>query len=89
MLESIHAFGDLIVYPAVVGVLFKFVLINDFLGEYAEFDSCILWPIKRSVEVEVGEICCHVLGPWSGEGAVDDQLDCFKGPRLGSTIVGI
>ena len=89
MLESIHAFGDLVVYPAVVGILFKFVLINDFLGEYAEFDLRILWTIKWSVEVEVGEVRCHVLGPRSGESAVDDQLDHDKGPCLGSTIVGM
>ena len=39
----------LVVYPAVVGIMFKFVLIDDFLGEYAEFDLRILWLIKRSV----------------------------------------
>ena len=30
-----------------------------------------------------------MLGSRRGEGAVDDQLDSFKGPRLGSTIAGI
>jgi hypothetical protein len=45
--------------------------------------------MEGSVEVEVGEVCCRILGPRCGEGAVDNQLDRFKGPRLGTTITGL
>ncbi len=89
MFEPVHAFEELVVYPAIVAILLEFILINDFLGNYAELDSHILWLIKGSVEVEVGEVSCHILGPRRGEGAVDNQLDRFKGPRLGTTITGV
>ncbi len=89
MFEPVHAFGELIVYPAVVGILLKFILINDFLGNYAELDSCIFWSIEGSVEVEVGVVRYHILGPRHGEGAVDNQFDRFEGPRLGTTITGV
>jgi hypothetical protein len=59
------------------------------LGNYAELDLRILWSIKGSIEVEVGEVRYHILGPWRGEGAVDNQLDHFEGPRLGTTITGV
>ncbi len=52
-------------------------------------DSRILWSIKGSVEVEVGEVRCHILGPQRGVGAVDNQLDRFEGPCLGTTITGV
>jgi hypothetical protein len=89
LFEPVHAFGELVVYPAVVGILLKFILIDDFLGNYTELDSRILWLIKGSVEVEVGEVRCHIPGPRRGEGAVDNQLDHFEGPCLGTTITGV
>jgi hypothetical protein len=72
LFEPVHAFEELAVYPAIVGILLKFILIDDFLGNYAELDSHIFWSIKGSVEVEVGEVRCHILGPQHGEGAVDN-----------------
>ncbi len=72
-----------------MGILLEFILIDDFLGNYAELDSRILWSIKGSVEVEVGEVRCHIPGPRHGEGAVDNQLDRFEGPRLGTTITSV
>ncbi len=89
MFEPVNAFGELVVYPAIVGILLEFILIDDFLGNYAELVSRILWSIEGSVEVEVGEVRCHILGPRCGEGAVDNQLDRFEGPRLGTTITGV
>ena len=59
------------------------------MGEYAELDLRIFWSIEGGVKVEVGEVCCNKLGPRSEESAVDDQLDSFKGPRLGFTIAGV
>ncbi len=72
-----------------MGILLKFILIDDFLGNYAELDSRILRSIEGSVEVEVGEVRCHIPGPQRGEGAVDNQLDRFEGPRLGTTITSV
>ena len=89
LLGHVHAFGELVVYPAIVGVLFESILINNFLRYYAKFDLRILWSINGSVEVEVGEVGCHKFGIRCGEGAVDAQLDCFEGPRLASTIPGV
>ena len=89
MFEPVHAFGELVVYPAIVGILLEFILVDDFLKDDAELDSRILWLIKGSVEVEVSEVSCHEFGPWCGEGAVDNQLDSFKGPRFCSTIAGV
>ncbi len=89
MFEPVHAFGELIVYQAVVSILLELILIDDFLGNYAELDSRILWSIKGSVEVEVGQVHCHIPAPRLGEGAVDNQLDRFEGPRLGTTITGV
>ena len=31
LLEPVHPFGELVVYPAVVGILFKFIFVNNFL----------------------------------------------------------
>ena len=42
LFEPVHAFGELVVYPTVVGILFEFILINDFLGNDTELDSRIL-----------------------------------------------
>ena len=89
MFEPVHAFGELIVYQAVVSILLELILIDDFLGNYAELDLRIFWSIEGSVEVEVGEVGCHKIGLWCVEGAVDNQLDCFEGPRLGTTITGV
>ena len=89
LFEPIYAFGELVVYPAVVDILLKFILVDDLMGNDAELDSRILWLIKGSVEVEVSEVSCHEFGPWCGEGAVDDQLDSFEGPRFGSTIASV
>ena len=51
-LEPIHALGKSVIHPTVVSILFKTILINDFLGYYAELDACILWAIERRHEIE-------------------------------------
>ena len=89
LFEPIHAFGELVVYPAIVGILLKFILVDNFLGNYTELNLRIFRSIEGSVEVEVGEVGCHIFGPRCGEGAVDNQLDSFEGPCLCSTIAGV
>ena len=59
LLEPVHALSKFIIYPTVVGVLFKTIFINDFLGYYAELNACILWAVEWSVEVEVLQVGCH------------------------------
>ena len=61
------------------------------MGNDAELGLHILWSIKGSVEVEVGEVGCHEFefGIQCGEGAVDDQFDSFKGTCFYSTIPSV
>ena len=53
LFEPAHAHHEFIVYPAVVGVSFKVIFVDDFLRHHAELDACILWAIERRHEVEV------------------------------------
>ncbi len=53
MFEPVHALGELVIDPSAVGVQFKLVLVNDFLGDYAKLDARVLWSIKWSHEVEI------------------------------------
>ena len=53
MFEPVHALGELVIDPSVVGVQFKIVFVDDFLGYYAKLDARVLWLIKWSVEVEI------------------------------------
>ncbi len=58
LLEAVDAFGDFEVHPTVVDVLFKVVLVNEFLWDLADTNADIFWAIEQRFEVEVGKIRC-------------------------------
>ena len=53
LFEPVHALGELVINPYVVGVRFKIVLFDDFLEDYAKLDARVLWSIKWGFEVEI------------------------------------
>ena len=59
MLEAVDTFGDFEVNPTVAYVLFKVVLIDEFLWNLVDTNADIFWEIKRCFEVEVGKIRCE------------------------------
>jgi hypothetical protein len=56
LLEAVDTFGDFEVHPTVVDVLFKVVLVNEFLGNLVDTNADIFWEIEWRFEVEVGKI---------------------------------
>ena len=77
LLEPVHALGEFVIYPTVMGALFGSTLIDDILRYHAELDACLLWAIKWSIEVEIVQVGCHELCIWCGECAVQHQFDRF------------
>ncbi len=77
MLEPIHALGELVVDPSVVGVCFEVVFVDDFLGDYSKLDACLLWLVQWSHEVKIGEVHGHEPCAGGRKGAIDDKLDQF------------
>ena len=59
LLEAVDTFGDFEVYPAIVAVLFKVVLVDEFLWDLVVTNADIFWAIEQRFEVEVGKICCE------------------------------
>ena len=53
MLEPVHALGELVMDPSVLGLRFELVIVDDFLGDYAKLDARVLWLVKWSHEVEI------------------------------------
>ena len=53
MFEPVHALRELVIDPSVVGIRFKLVLVDDFLGVYAKLDARVLWSVNWSHEVEI------------------------------------
>ena len=75
MLEPIHALGELVIDPSVVGVCFEVVLVDDFLGDYAKLNARVLWSVQWSHEVEIGEVHGHEPCIRGRQGVIDDKLD--------------
>ena len=59
LLEAVDTFGDFKVYPTVVDVLFKVVLVDEFLWDLVDTNADIFWAIKWCFKVEDGEIRCE------------------------------
>ena len=59
-------------------VLFKVVLINEFLGNLVNTNADIFWTIERRFEVEFGKICCEKFCVLLGADAVEDTFDKFE-----------
>jgi len=59
LLEAVDTFGDFEVYSTVVAVLFKVVLVDEFLWDLVDTNADICWAIERHFEVEVGKIRCE------------------------------
>jgi len=53
-MEAVGALADLEVHPAVdVDVVEEVVLVDEFLGDVAQFDADVLGSFERGLEVEV------------------------------------
>ena len=78
LLEAVDTFGDFKVYPSVVDVLFKVVLIDEFLRNLVDANADIFWAIERRIEVEVGDICYEKFCILSGADTVEDTFDKFE-----------
>ena len=89
MFEPVHAFGELEIYPSVVYILIEVVFINDVLRDVSELDACVLGPVQWCVEVEIGEIHCHVFSARCGKGAVDYKFDGLQRCCFCTTIAGV
>ena len=59
MLEAVDTFGDFEEHPTAVAVLFKVVLVDEFLWDLVDTYAGIFWAIERCFELEVGEIRCE------------------------------
>ena len=77
-LEAVDTFGDFEVYPNVVAVLLKVVLINEFLGNLVDTNADIFWAVERRIKVEVGDICCEKFCILLGADDVEDTFDKFE-----------
>ena len=76
LLEAVDTFGDFKVYPTVLDVLFKAVLVDEFLGNLVDTNADIFWAVERRIKVEVGDICCcEKLCILLGADAVEDPFE--------------
>ena len=85
---SVNAAPNFEVDPAVVGVFERVVLLYEFVSDVAEFDSDVLWAVKRGEEVEVADVEGGKLGAGTREESVEDEFGEFKGSSWGSDISG-
>ena len=89
MLEAVDTFGDFKVYPTVAAVLFKVVIVDEFLWDLVDMNADIFWAIERRFEVEVGDICCEKFCILSGADAVEDPFDKFEETCLRAHIAEV
>ena len=54
--KAVNAVPNIEVYPTVVGVFEEVVLLCEFVGDVAEFDSDVIGAVNRGVEVEVDDV---------------------------------
>ena len=59
------------------------------MRDVGELDAGVLGPVQWCVEVEVGEIHCHVFSTWCGEGAIDYKFDGFQRCCFCTTIARV
>ena len=69
--EPVNALSDFEVNPIIVDTLLEVVLGDEFVGDVGELDFDVLWSVKWSLEIKVGDIEGAELGVVPGEHTVD------------------
>ena len=74
MEKAVSAAPNIKVDPTIEGVFEEVVLFCEFVGDVAEFDSDVIGPVERGVEVEVADVEGGKLGAGTQEEAVKDKF---------------
>ena len=69
--KPIATFIDFEVHPTVMNMIVKVILVDEFLRNVAKFDVDVFRSMKRSFEVEVGDVEASKLGARPGDNAVE------------------
>ena len=84
--KAVNAALNIEVNPTVAGVFEEVVFLCEFVGNVAEFDSDVLWTVKRGVKVEVADVEGGKLCAGTREDAVEEEFGQFKGISWGANI---
>ena len=74
--QVVHALCDIEVYPTIFGIL-EVVLVDEFLGDFGEFDFDVLMPVHRGAEVEILDVKACKTRPLAREDTIDGKFESF------------
>jgi hypothetical protein len=79
LFKAVHAFANFNVHPSVRGGEgLQRVLLNDFVGNYAEGKSHVFVPFHGSVEVKIFDVGDHEAGVRGRDGTIEEALGCSE-----------